>query len=253
MLTPSRAVALALLAVFPSLQAADLAKGLAAVENRQWREAFAQFEPLAKRGDPRAEINLGNLYMRGLGVEQDYALARVWYEKAAQSGHPTGQAKLGMMYFLGLGLNEDHTEAARWFRKAAENGDSGAAMVLAEMHENGDGVERNPVEAFVWYSIATDLGEQDGVDHKARLADGLSPAQLNTALTQINVWRVQYNKRSPDTATTLAEPISDIQSPTSPKKERNGKKTRRAPDTRHDYSIQQNGLGGMGPDFEANQ
>ena len=253
MMTPSRTVALALLAVFPSLQAADLAKGLAAVENKQWREAFAQFEPLAKRGDPRAEINLGNLYMRGLGVEQDYALAHTWYEKAARHGHPTGQAKLGMMYLLGLGLNADPGEAARWFRRAAENGDSGAAMVLAEMHENGDGVERNPVEAFVWYSIATDLGEQDGVDHKARLADGLSPAQLNSALTQINVWRVEYDKRSRDNATTLAESAHDFPSPPSPKQEQHGKGTRRGANIRQDNFKPRSGLGGMDLDVKANQ
>lgn len=253
MMTPSRTVALALLAVFPSLQAADLAKGLAAVENKQWREAFAQFEPLAKRGDPRAEINLGNLYMRGLGVEQDYAMAHAWYEKAARRGHPTGQAKLGMMYLLGLGLNADPGEAARWFRRAAENGDCGAAMVLAEMHENGDGVERNPVEAFVWYSIATDLGEQDGVDHKARLADGLSPAQLNSALTQINVWRVEYDKRSRDNATTLAEPAHDFPSPPSPKQEQHGKGTRRGANIRQDNTKPRSGLGGMDLDVKANQ
>lgn len=247
MLIPPRPGFIALLLVMPSLHAADLAKGLAAVESKQWREAFAQFEPLAKRGDPRAEINLGNLYMRGLGVEQDYAQAHAWYEKAARSGHPTGQAKLGMLYFLGLGLNEDHAEAARWFRKAAENGESGAAMALATMYEHGDGVERNPVEAYVWYTIATDLGKQDGLDQKTRLADELSPAQLNIALTQIGVWRDQYDKHSPATAATLAEPIIDLQRQTSTEKRPRGKKSRKPADTGSEASRGVNS--GLDPGF----
>ena len=250
MLTPPRLGFIALLMVIPSLHAADLAKGLAAVQSKQWREAFAQFEPLAKRGDPRAEINLGNLYMRGLGVEQDYAQAYAWYEKAARSGHPTGQAKLGMLYFLGLGLNEDHAEAARWFRKAAERGESGAAMALAAMYEQGDGVERNPVEAYVWYSIATDLGKHDGLDQKTRLADELSPAQLNIALTQINAWREQYDKHLPDTAATLAEPIIDLQRQTSTEKHPRGKNRRKPADIGNEGSASQGLNSGLGAGFE---
>jgi hypothetical protein len=223
-LTLSRLAGWVLLLAIPA-HAADLSKGLAAVEAKQWREAFSQFEPLARRGDPSAQVNLGNLYMRGLGVEQDYALACQWYEKAAHEGHPTGQAKLGLMHYYGLALNEDHAEAARWFRRAAENGEPGAAMVLAEMYQRGDGVDRNLIEAYVWYSVAADLGKEDGGILRTRLADELSPVELNTALTQLNVWRDQHDKRPPATVSRQIEPIIDTQIQPPSKKNTGGKKS----------------------------
>ena len=177
---------------------ADLAKGLDAVMAGHWPAALAEFKPLANKGDPDAQVNLGNLYMRGLGVEQDYGTALSWYEKAAHQGHPTGQSKLAVMLYYGLGVKENHTEAAQWFLKAAERGDPSAAMVIAELYDKGDGIAASKIDAYVWLSIAADLGKEDALSQRAHLANALSPNEMNTALTRLNVWRREHDRPQTD-------------------------------------------------------
>ena len=187
---------LALWLMYP-LARADLAKGLEAVEAGHWPTALAEFKPLANQGDPNAQVNLGNLYMRGLGVEQDYGVAYEWYAKAARQGHATGQNKLAVMHYYGLGVKENHAEATHWFLKAAQQGDPAAAMVIAELYDKGDGVPASKINAYVWFSISADLGKEDALSQRSLLANQLSPNDLNNALTQLNVWRGQHDKMQP--------------------------------------------------------
>lgn len=49
--------------------------------------ALRLWQPLAERGDPRAENNLGVLYEKGLGVAADHESAADWYRRAAAHGH----------------------------------------------------------------------------------------------------------------------------------------------------------------------
>jgi hypothetical protein len=170
---------------------ADLAMGLEAVEAAQWNKALTIFRSLATDGDPNAQVNLGNMYMRGLGVQQDYVIASNWFAKSAHQGNITAQEKLGIMFYWGLGNPTDHAEAALWFLRAAEQGSPGAAMILADLYERGDGVKTSPQEAYLWYSIAADLGRTDAESQRERIADILPPSEMNQSLTKLNVWRNQ--------------------------------------------------------------
>lgn len=192
-----RTVGLLLLSAIALPASADLAKGLDAAAAQQWREALKEFRPLAEKGDANAEVNLGNLYMRGLGVEQDYARAYHWYDKAARQGNVAGQAKLGLMHYYGLGVMEDHAAAAEWFLKAAEQGDPEAALVLGELYSKGDGVARQATEAYLWYAVAADLGKQDAQNRRIELLEEMSPADINIALTRLKVWREHHDSTRP--------------------------------------------------------
>ncbi len=75
----------------------------------------------AMRGDAQAQVDLGALYEKGLGlgIERDPAMALHWYRKAALQGNVFGQ------YFTGLilgrappGVPSDVDAAAGWFAKA---------------------------------------------------------------------------------------------------------------------------------------
>ena len=216
MLIKTSLTALLALWLMSPLARADLAKGLEAVEAGHWPTALAEFKPLANQGDPNAQVNMGNLYMRGLGVEQDYAMAYEWYAKAARQGHATGQNKLAVMHYYGLGVKENHAEAAHWFLKAAEQADPAAAMVIAELYDKGDGVPASKISAYVWFSIAADLGKEDALNQRSQLANQLSPNDLNNALTQLNVWRAQHDRMEPGSADRQRE------SPGTGKKARSG-------------------------------
>jgi TPR repeat protein len=51
----------------------------------------------AEQGDAAAQVNLGSMYGRGQGVQQDYREAAKWYKKAAEGGNAAGQHGLGVM------------------------------------------------------------------------------------------------------------------------------------------------------------
>ncbi|NDE33964.1 MAG: sel1 repeat family protein [Gammaproteobacteria bacterium] len=92
-------------------------------------------------------------------------------------------------------MPSDHRKAAEWFLKAADQGDAGAARILADLYSNGDGVEKRPDEAYLWASVAADLGHPGGEALRSELASALSPADLNAALTRLNRWREQQDRR----------------------------------------------------------
>jgi hypothetical protein len=192
MRSQTRTIGWLVAAVLAQPASADLDKGLAAVQSAQWDKAYRQFQASAAQGNTDAQVNLGNLYLRGLGVERDESKAYEWYAKAARQGNAQALGKLGILHFYGLGVTEDHAAAAEWFRKAAEKGNADAAIILAELHARGDGVRMSKPSAYLWYSIAADLGKTEALEPRTQLASELAPSEVNAMLTQLNVWRQEH-------------------------------------------------------------
>lgn len=118
------------------------------------RASVANLRPLAAMGDRDAQYELGFMYERGRGVQQNYPEAASWFRKAAEQGHPSAQFQLGQMFDIGKGVPQSYTEAASWYRKAAEQGETLAQIHLGFLYEYGQGVPVNIVEAYKWYSLA---------------------------------------------------------------------------------------------------
>jgi TPR repeat protein len=183
---------------WPGLAAgADLEAGLRAAERRDWAAALAQFRPLAEQGVAAAQVNLGNLYMKGLGVTQDYTAAYRWYLKAAEQGDALGQNKLGLLHYYGLGVPEDAAEAARWFGKAAEQGETGAQALLGSMYAMGDGVARDRARAYLWYTLAAEHGHPDAQTSRDKLVEEMSPGEIGEALDLLAARRKREEDAAP--------------------------------------------------------
>ncbi len=91
--------------------------------------ALRDCRPLAEQGLADAQLILGDLYQRGLGVSQNQAEAARWYRAAAEQGLTLAQFNLGLMYRYGSGVRQDLIEAHAWLSIAADRGhaDAGAA------------------------------------------------------------------------------------------------------------------------------
>lgn len=161
---------------------ADFQAGVDAVVRRDFDTALRVFKPLAEQGNVAAQVNLGNLYMKGWGVEQNYHLAQHWYLKAANQGERMAQTKLGILYYYGLGIDKDLAEAMRWFQKAAEGGETSAQTILGSMYAAGDGIPKNLVQAFYWYTMAEEQGNQEAAKGRKSLEDEITPGQRDEAL-----------------------------------------------------------------------
>ena len=105
----------AMLSVFLAGAAkADFDAGLTAYEVGDFAAALREWRPLAEAGDLDAQFYLGEMHLRGKGVERDFKKAAEWLDKAAQAGQPRAQATLGGLYAAGLGVPQDFGLAYFW-------------------------------------------------------------------------------------------------------------------------------------------
>ncbi|MDP6814736.1 MAG: hypothetical protein QF582_16085 [Alphaproteobacteria bacterium] len=153
---------------------ADFARALAAHDRGDYGAAFDIWLPLARRGDPAAQRNIGHLHRMGLGVPQDFTEAANWYRRAADSGLARAQANLATMYLRGQGVAEDAGQAAHWFAAAAAQGHVLAQFNLGLLYLRGSGVERSEAKALGWFYLAAKAGHERSQAALGRLVPVLS-------------------------------------------------------------------------------
>jgi len=78
----------------------------------------------AEKGDPFAQVSLGDKYQAGEGVPQNYVEAVKWFQEASDRGYFRAQWRLGMAYMLGKGVPRDKVMAHKWFNLAGAGGSS---------------------------------------------------------------------------------------------------------------------------------
>jgi TPR repeat protein len=90
--------------------------GLAAYLNRDYATALEAWRPLAEREteNSSAQLFLGFMYAKGLGLPPDLAIAAKWYGRAAEQDNMLAQIRLGFMYRRGEGVAQDHIQAYLW-------------------------------------------------------------------------------------------------------------------------------------------
>ena len=115
-------------------------------------------------------------------MKKDYEEAAKWLRKAAEQGYVHGQFFLGQMYAKGLGVEQNFKEAVKWWKKAADQGDAAAQTSLGLMYGKGQGVKQNGVTAYAWASIASTNGQNIASRFKSEfLKPKMTPAQIAKA------------------------------------------------------------------------
>lgn len=135
----------------------------------------------ARRGEAKAQFDLGVCYHFGQGVPQDDAEAVLWYRKAAARRYAKAQYNLGVCCDLGRGLPQDHAEAVGWYGKAARQGHAKAQFNLGISYKIGQGTSQDLVEAYAWLSLAAAGGEAPALPARDELGKRLSSAELEQA------------------------------------------------------------------------
>lgn len=102
------------------------------------------------------------------GYKQDYVQAVYWYRKAADMGHPIAQNNLGQMYNKGWGVEQNGSMAFYWWTRAAEQGHALAISNLGACYEFGIGVAVDMQKAIEYYRKAAALGNPSAKKHLER-------------------------------------------------------------------------------------
>jgi len=102
-------------------------------------DAAARDAAAAAIGDPIGLYALGYRFATGRGRPSDPVRAAEFYQRAAEAGFAPAALGLGVLYVRGIGVPQDFGEAYRHLAFAAAAGESGAAdlrdQVLARMSE----------------------------------------------------------------------------------------------------------------------
>ena len=77
-------------------------------------------------------------------------------------------------------VSETQSEACR---EAAEQGHADAQFVLGLMYAIGHGVPKDDVQAYAWFNVSGAAEHQQARTNRARLAEGMTPAQIAEAQT----------------------------------------------------------------------
>ena len=164
-------------------------RALVARKNGDFDSLYREMSAQAEKGYARAQLRMGWIHERGLGVPQDYNKARDWYLKALANGDVDANAHLGWMYEHGWGVEKDYARAADFYQRAINDGSSAGDVRMGYLYETGKGVKLNWEKAIEYYRIAIDKGNYHG---QARL--GLMYQLGNGVIRDLHKAAVLYNQ-----------------------------------------------------------
>ncbi|MSO71019.1 MAG: sel1 repeat family protein [Alphaproteobacteria bacterium] len=149
---------------------ADFGAGVRAWAKGDYAVAIKERQPLAEKGEARAQHALGQLYLAGDGVRRDPRAAADLFKRAADQGLADGQFALGQMIRDGVGMSADPHAAGGWFLKAAKQGHAGARYALGALFEQALGVTNDAGRALAWYRLAVEAGHPYAIERGNRLS-----------------------------------------------------------------------------------
>lgn len=174
-------------------------RGLVAQIKGDFSTLVKEMAALAAKGYPRAQVHMGWIYERGIGVEQDYQKAFEWYEKAAANGAKNAPAHIGEMYEKGFGVKQDYLKAAEYYQRSIDLDGSLGYAAMGYLHETGKGVQFDRVKALEYYEKAIAKG-----DHKALALLGLMYQQGHGGLPRDEKKAVELYQQAIDHGIPLA-------------------------------------------------
>lgn len=162
--------------------------------------SIEKLQDAAALGYPPAQLQLGELFKTGQGVDQDLGQARLWFRRAANGGNVLATHRIGVMTARGDGGAADTREAIGWFERAAEFGLVDSQYNLGAIYHPSSGSAPSAIQdagqAYYWYSLAAKNGDQQAGPLAAGVAVALTAAQRQDIDAAIASWAPQ----TPDSA-----------------------------------------------------
>ncbi|CCG19663.1 hypothetical protein KUM_0871 [Taylorella asinigenitalis 14/45] len=101
---------------------------LGAAVKKDYAAAYKLYDASAAQGNPNGKMNKAHMLMCGYGVEQNRSqAAKLMLDVAQNHTVPYVYYQVGNLYLYGEGVEQNYDEAKAWFRKAADLGDEIAA------------------------------------------------------------------------------------------------------------------------------
>ncbi len=99
------------------------------------KKAFKNLEEAVAAHDINAMHQLGIFYMRGIGCKRNEQNAQKYFELSSENNVPQGMYCLGSLYLDAKQIKKDYQNGFFWLDKAAENGDIEAINRLKDLYQ----------------------------------------------------------------------------------------------------------------------
>lgn len=132
-------------------------------------KAFFWMSKSALQNYDEAQLMLGIMYLKGIGVPKDDKKAFEFITLASKQENENAQYLLGLMYATGTGIEEDYQQAIYWYQKSVGWQNIRAYPALGFAYWLGKGVKRDTAMAKYWFKKACDNGNQTGCDNYQQL------------------------------------------------------------------------------------
>ena len=137
---------------------AEIAFEEAAANLEKYKAARSEAKLACEAKDYDACYALGDLYRKGWGGQQDYAMAADFYEKACDGDSGQGCAALAYLTTHGRGVEVDLKEARSLYRAACAGGEVSGCAGYGNMLYTGMGGAKNTAEGTRVLQDACDRG-----------------------------------------------------------------------------------------------
>jgi hypothetical protein len=118
----------------------------------------------------------------------EFHLALLHWVPLAKKGDARAQHNIGQMYMLGEGVGKDPSVAIRLFGNAANSGAALSMFSLGEMHRAGVGTPKDLVQSYSWFTLAMAGGVQAAEAKRTEVAKEMTPEQISTAENLAKTW-----------------------------------------------------------------
>lgn len=151
-------IVFAFCALYSAPAFAGFEEGKAAYDKGNWIQAIINLRPAVEKGDPRAMVLLGNMYMDGHGVTADPTEGFGLYHQAAKLGNTDGMVAIATLYQTGNGVLINTNLAINWFGRAARLGNMEGALVYGihlyqGSHGNSFDFRPDHEASYRWFRI----------------------------------------------------------------------------------------------------
>lgn len=149
-----------------------LAQCLVANPHSQWsraheddlRQAVYWFRKAGTQGHSEAQLQLGLMYQRGIGVGEDDIKSVSWMRKAAEAGNMEAQCAMGVAYAEGHGVSKDKDLSITYFTQAHHQGSAEATYQLAVCHRDALGTTQDHQKGMKLFCMAASLGHKGAIE-----------------------------------------------------------------------------------------
>lgn len=136
----------------------DYEKGVMAFKNHHYKEAIEEFKKVKGEKSKKAKLNLGFMYLKGLGTKKDPYKAFKYFREAAKEDSLVAKAKIASMYRQGIGTQKDFKKSLEIYNNLADVGHVYSQIMLGLIYKSGKDIPIDYSRSLKYFIMASKHG-----------------------------------------------------------------------------------------------